>query len=403
MTLDQPTMTTTIIPHDPLTPLDPNVDPTPAAVRLLREEMYANARSLKTSYGGGREGHLGQLMQADRYLAFAGVPYTLSDQAPVFSPHWATTSQRSQLSTTAKHGGNRGHGSGTTRTRTHRNQTCRKEYTDAQVKFNASKAEWEAAHEFKRTMQKLIIQAVPRVHLLDVRCSMFGYSDIEPGEVLDYLIDTSGQITSEELAENLEKLKAPWNPNTPIKNAFANGELCRAFARDGAEPIPDWHYIHTMVNTFEQRGVLQQAVYAWRTIPEGDRDMTTLKAHFTTADTIRRKHPDTMQQVLSANLTDGGTPSPGRRKLYCWTQGLCAHASADCRTPATGHIKTATIDNWEKLQGTPPRRKRGNDDEKDRVAKCHKQRNRKKDKAEAKALAATRALVTQADAQTIEE
>jgi hypothetical protein len=79
-------MSTTILPHDPLTPLDPNVDPTPAAVRLLREEMYANARSMKTSYGGGKYGHLGQLLPADRYLAFAGTRYTLSDQAPVFIP-----------------------------------------------------------------------------------------------------------------------------------------------------------------------------------------------------------------------------------------------------------------------------------------------------------------------------
>jgi hypothetical protein len=79
-------MTTTILPHDPLTPLDPNVYPTPAAVRLLREEMYAVARKMETSYGGGRYGHLGQLMRSDRYLALAGVPYTLSDQAPVFIP-----------------------------------------------------------------------------------------------------------------------------------------------------------------------------------------------------------------------------------------------------------------------------------------------------------------------------
>jgi hypothetical protein len=261
------TMTTTILPHDLLMPLDPNVDPTPAAVRLLREEMYANARSLKTSYGGGQYGHLGQLMQADRYLAFAGIPYTLYDQAPVFNP---PVHDRPALN--SLHSG-KAWWKPWTWFGAHPDQPDLqfKEYTDAQVKYKTSKAEWEAAHEFKRTMQKLVIQAVPRVHLLEFRCSMFGYSDIDPGEVLDYLIDTYGQITSEELAENLEKLKAPWNPDTPIKNAFANGELCRAFARDGTEPIPDWHYIHTMVNTFEQSSVLQQAVYAWRANHPGGR------------------------------------------------------------------------------------------------------------------------------------
>lgn len=403
-------MTTTRLPHDPLTPLDPNVDPTPAAVRLLREEMYANARSCKTSNGGGRYGHLGQLMRADRYLAFAGVPYTLSDQAPIFSPP-----VRDRPAPTTTH-------SGTvwwnpwTWGGDHPDQDLPdtdlqfKEYTDAKVQYNSAKAEWEAAHEFKRTMQQLIIQAVPRVHLLAFRCSMFGYSDIDPGVVLDSLIDKYGHITARELAANLERLKAPWNPDTPIQNAFANGELCRTFASDGAAPIPDWHYIHTMVDTFEQSGVLQQAVYAWRTIPESDWTVDTLTTHFTTADTIRRNHPDTMHKVLTANLADSSTPSPDRRTLYCWTHGTCAHSSVECRKPAQGHIKTATSDNWEKLKGTPPNRKRGNDDDEDRVNKRTRQRDkdaaRKKDKAAAKAqaaLAAARALVAQADAQTPEE
>jgi hypothetical protein len=89
------------------------------------------------------------------------------------------------------------------------------------------------------------------------------------------------------------------------------------------------------------------------------------------------------------------------------THGSCAHSSADCRTPATGHIKTATINNWEKLEGTPPRHKRGNDEDEDQVAKRHKQRDknaaRKKEAKAQAALAAARALVAQADAQTTEE
>jgi hypothetical protein len=30
---------------------------------------------------------------------------------------------------------------------------------------------------------------------------------------------------------------------------------------------------------------------------------------------------------------------------YCWTHGLCMHIGANCRTPATGHQATATVDN----------------------------------------------------------
>jgi hypothetical protein len=92
-------------------------------------------------------------------------------------------------------------------------------------------------------MQKLLIQAVPAMFLTTFHNSEYGYADMDPGAVLEQLIQKYGIITRKEMAANLEKLKLPWNPDTPIESVFTNAEECQAFARDGDEPIPEGQYI----------------------------------------------------------------------------------------------------------------------------------------------------------------
>jgi hypothetical protein len=66
-----------------LTPLDTEQEPSAEAIRLLRRELYANARNVPTSsLGGGTHGHLGLLMPAADYLLLAGHPYNLPAALP---------------------------------------------------------------------------------------------------------------------------------------------------------------------------------------------------------------------------------------------------------------------------------------------------------------------------------
>jgi hypothetical protein len=59
--------------HDPLTPLDPNCDPTAEQVHQLRLELYTNARTVQTDLGNGAIGQLGVLMPDPDYIALTGV------------------------------------------------------------------------------------------------------------------------------------------------------------------------------------------------------------------------------------------------------------------------------------------------------------------------------------------
>ena len=71
------------LPVSPLTPLDPNARPTVEAVRLLRGELYENAASVRSQYGGGQNGLLGMLMPPAEYETIApGMPFELPPDGP---------------------------------------------------------------------------------------------------------------------------------------------------------------------------------------------------------------------------------------------------------------------------------------------------------------------------------
>ena len=71
------------LPVSPLTPLDPNTRPTVKAIRALRSELYENAASVRSQYGGGQNGLLGMLMPPEEYKTIApGMPFELPQDRP---------------------------------------------------------------------------------------------------------------------------------------------------------------------------------------------------------------------------------------------------------------------------------------------------------------------------------
>jgi hypothetical protein len=382
-------MTISGLPHDPLTPLDPTTKPSPAAVRQLRQQIYNNALSMQTSYGGGKHGHLGMLMPHDRYTALSQTPYYLTDSAPKFvDPTEQATAQQVWWKPW---------------TWTHSSSTSAKLYNDAKLKFDKATTEWEAAQEFKRTMRKLLIQAIPAMYLTTFHSSEYGYADMEPGAVIEQLLIRYGTITRKEMAAHLAKLELPWNPDLPIETVFTNAEECQKFATDGDDPISKGRYLEALEKTFRNSGVLEQAVYAWETTPEEDQTLVYMREHFTKADEVRRSKRDPLRGELTANAAEANaaeaaavTPSPKKALLYCWSHGLTNHTSADCKWPVPGHNNKATIDNWAEYGGNntmvfPRGRKQIFQDAEQRPTKRQKREEenaKRKTKGEAKALAA---------------
>lgn len=297
------------VPHDPLTPLDPQCKPSPAEIRQLRKELYDNAQAITTSLGGGQHGHLGLLMPAAEYANMAGAaPYAIP--APPVAPDYtgATTVEREAMK-------------------------------DA---YSAAKTTYNEARAFHNFIKAQIIKAVPELYIGILADDTLGYATVTPKDLLAHLVSDYGKITPKEIRANLARISAPWDPATPIEQIFINGTRCCKFAADGNDPICDAAYVRILVDIFTASGVLDKAVEDWEDKPEHEQTPANARIHFTKADNNRTSRQAAMKDVLRANtaIVNGARPQYG---IYCWSHGICTHSSQECKHPAEGHCKTATI------------------------------------------------------------
>jgi hypothetical protein len=206
------------------------------------------------------------------------------------------------------------------------------------------------ARQLQTQLRHQLVQAVPPVYIAKLKQGDLGLANVTPKEILEHLDVTYGTIQPRDLASNLKTLRTLWNPEEPIETVFTNGDECRAFAILGLEPIPDGPYIRILVETFEQSGVLQEAIKDWNKLKPADQTLAACVDHFTRANETRADSTTSMQNVLAALPTiapiGGGFP-PTNGSLdgfyYCWTHGISLHPGTACQFPAEGHVSSATL------------------------------------------------------------
>jgi hypothetical protein len=330
------------LPHDPLTALDQAAQPTAAAIRLLRQELYGNAIAVKSTLGGGKHGHLGMLMPQAEYTAIShGNTEYINPQEPAV-PRYSKNAERREQE--------------------------KQEYRKQQETYTN---EATAQDQLADALRVLILQAVPEVYIADLKCVTTAFGNVSPRALLDHLIDMYGTIKPDDLLENLKKLSTPWDPDTPIETVFNNGNICRQFAEEGKEPITDSMYMLTLLGVFRNSGVLTQAIREWEFKAPGDKTSRAFKVHFKQADEYRRRYDQQLKESIAANTTGRApptdsqptNPSPAALSAtdlqtkvskhvahpslagygYCWSHGICNHWSGDCQRPEPGHKKEATL------------------------------------------------------------
>jgi hypothetical protein len=309
------------LPKDPLTPLDPNAEPTPATIRRLKQELYNNAQTVSSLLGGGLHGHLGLLMEEAAYtsISHGNTAYVFPDKPE--APNYSTG----------------------------KTQVERDALKDA---YGIDLDNYIKARDLNNVLKALIIKAILDLFIVMLKDPDFRYANVTPQEILSHLIEEYAQITADELKQNRKTLAAPWDPDTPILTVFTNGTGCRQFAIAGLDPISDKNYIAILLQTFEKSGVLEKATTDWEEKDEADQTVENFITHFKKADKFCRKRLITMKGTLTANtgilngiIQPPTNPTPVPWGTYCWSHGICSHTSETCKYPATGHKKKATLTN----------------------------------------------------------
>jgi hypothetical protein len=97
ITMAAPTLSLYTFPHPVLTPIIGK--PTTATTKLLQCEIFANARAIHSTRGGGANGHLSVCMPNPAYLAHMGQAFTAPIH-PGAQPTHAIDATSTQISTT---------------------------------------------------------------------------------------------------------------------------------------------------------------------------------------------------------------------------------------------------------------------------------------------------------------
>lgn len=316
-------------PHPTLTPIP--TKPTHTTLQLLQRELYANARAIYSTRGGGAHGHLAVIMPPADYLARVGQAFDIPIHpgiAPVHAPN-ATSAQ----------------------------------ITETNRQYGAALADHALYQTTGAELKKQIIAAVPNLYLAILSDNEMGYADVSCATMLHHLKTTYGIITTDDLETNRARLSADWLPENPIEDLWIRLRDVQRFAEAGAEPISDTTCLRLTLATLEATGVLTTSIERWRENDESTWTLIAFQSHFTKADKERhRKLTAQAAGYHGTHATTMTTPLPSTHNAsnpfsvrvdnctmyYCWSHGLGTnptHTSLTCRFKKPNHEDAATVRN----------------------------------------------------------
>jgi len=88
-----------------------------------------------------------------------------------------------------------------------------------------------------QTLCNLILAAVPPVYVNSLSHDITGFRNVSALIIMTSLWERYGTITQAELAKNITRMSAPWNPPQPIEDIFLQLTRGSQFAADGSEPV----------------------------------------------------------------------------------------------------------------------------------------------------------------------
>ena len=331
-------------PHPKLTPIIGK--PSFNSLCKFQKELYANARTIDSTLGGGGNGHLALVMPDADYLAHTGEAYI----APVHP------------------GAQPAHGASTTAA----------QITEANRQYDASLGSFKLHRTMQNALRKQILTAIDNKYLMTLEDPDLGYI-LSPQTMLAYLKDMYGSLTPNKIKANHATLLAAWNPDEPIEDLWLCISNAQTLATSAGELILNALAMRLTLLALESTGVFDSALHDWHIKNEADKMLDNFKFHFNseneerlcklTAQTAGYHGAHTAAETPATTTTDSNVTSGARvvptpintgppqhgihlnnnvTMYYCWSHGLGknpAHTSTTCNNHHEGHHEEATADN----------------------------------------------------------
>jgi hypothetical protein len=342
---------TTNFPNPVLTPIGTTtVKPNWTSLHLLQRQINANASSIHSNLGGGRNGHLALTIDAATYLAVAGVAFAVPP-APPDDPVLPANPTGPII-------------------------------TEANRLHLVAQKAFQRYHDADKALVRQIIAATPPTYIEALNDPDYGYANVTCLEMLTHLKTTYGRITIAEKDANHQRMTAPWHPPAPLEDLFSQIALGARLAAAGGEPLNDTQVARIGYNLVLQTGLFPDACREWRLKDDAHQTYAAFKTHFSRMEADRLEsltsasagyqgaahhvgsvpvQPSTLEADLAelalyraasvANAVTAKHPHPPSSSAppplsYCWTHGSSRntrHTSATCKNKSEGHQDTATL------------------------------------------------------------
>ena len=223
-----------VLPNEELTKLEADVQPTAVMIRTIQRQLYANARSVPSSLGGGNLGHLGLVFEAADYLnlqppAHPGapeVPAVVGPPAIALIPAIPAVTRHAFVMPAMP------------AVPDYTGKTA-PQCANAKADYVAELQVYNTAHSLEKQLKNQIIKAVPRLFIGKLEHPAHGYALVTTRELLTHLMSNYGKLNAEDLQDNLNQLGKPWDLDMPIEMIFYNVAECRLLAEEEGDPITE--------------------------------------------------------------------------------------------------------------------------------------------------------------------
>ena len=379
----------TLFEYPDLSPI--HGEPSYESLRILFNQIKANARSIHTTLGGGQHGHLGLVLTAQQYALLSPTPYNRPPRPPPLVipayqlPHVVQTEQ-------ARHA--------------------------EQVRL------FNECNNLEQALRQQIVKAVNDSYLTALRNRQTNTINVPIPVIIDYLFSNHGRVTPAMLHQEEKHVKEMfYDPTHPINVIFNKVEDLSDLSTAARAEFTEQQLINIAYVIINKTGKYQPYIREWSRLQAEQQTWANFKTHFrqahqelreagdlqiresqfnsanivqevidgvqsvlqptdntqdTTEDVINQmannaaqqqmmpqimnqmvellQQMSTMQQQLqqqastSSSITTNSSNSRRRRirtntSFYCWSHGACAHPSPQCKSKKPGHQDAATFDN----------------------------------------------------------
>ena len=240
-------------------------EPNYESLKNLKDELKANAASIPTTLGGGTHGYLGLILSPAAYATIAATQF-IEPIYPGQHPNVPASTSAANTSTIVR-------------------------------RHTEDLRQWREFKNVNTALKNQLLSALNDIYIRALKDRHVGYMNQSIHAILQHLFDNYGNITPLELEDNDTKMRATWDPNSPIDCLVKQIEDGQDYADDGGQPYTAEQLLRIAYTLVFKTGLYFEDCKTWNARPANQHTWDNFKIHFQTAQRLLRDQMRTTKQA----------------------------------------------------------------------------------------------------------